>query len=556
MRLQHICLALILLPASLLPAQSVDIQVELTNQIGTDTSRKGDTISGRVLSPANLKGDFVEGKITESRSGAKLGGKSVFSFSFDTLRHGDSTVAINSQFKSATNSQGKANVDEEGRVVRRGTGNIAKAAGGTGLGALVGGLAGGGKGAAIGAVVGAGASIALIQLAADGPSIRFAAGSRILIEAKARSGPGLNTLHASAAPVATAAAPQPAAAPVPSASAPAPSTPPTAAQSAAAATSQPQPEFKSLRAAFVPGEKTLFYDDFSDMGEGDAPPHFMVRGAAPDLRASGSLRQLSITKRGSLAPNLTGLPQNFTMEAEVQVDGVRRAIMNVIFFADKKEVLHWTTSAMAGQVDQVASLRAPYQELGRRRNPASWNAPVKLALWVQNGRLRSFVDGEVLLDFNQVNLPAITRVEMTHDFYGANQTFSYRMVRFAESMPDFSQVISSTGRYVTHGILFDTGSDRLKPESGAVIQAVAKGLNTNPNLRLRIDGHTDSVGDAAQNLDLSRRRAEAVKSVLTAQFGVDAARLSTGGLGSTKPIDSNDTPQGRAQNRRVEFVRQ
>ena len=129
-------------------------------------------------------------------------------------------------------------------------------------------------------------------------------------------------------------------------------------------------------------------------------------------------------------------------------------------------------------------------------------------------------------------------------------------MRFAESTPDFSQVISASGRYVSHGILFDTGSDLLKPESAAVIQSIARGLETNPSLKALIEGHTDSVGNAAQNLDLSRRRAEAVKAVLASQFKVDASRLTTAGLGATKPIDSNDTPQGRSQNRRVEFVKQ
>jgi len=71
-----------------------------------------------------------------------------------------------------------------------------------------------------------------------------------------------------------------------------------------------------------------------------------------------------------------------------------------------------------------------------------------------------------------------------------------------------------------------------------------------------IEGHTDSVGNAAHNLDLSKRRAEAVRAVLVAQFNIDVSRLTTQGLGSTKSIDSNDTPQGRAQNRSVELVKQ
>jgi outer membrane protein OmpA-like peptidoglycan-associated protein len=179
-----------------------------------------------------------------------------------------------------------------------------------------------------------------------------------------------------------------------------------------------------------------------------------------------------------------------------------------------------------------------------------------VALWVQNGRMRIFLNGEKLLDFNQVEMPPIDAVEIAHDFYGANQAIGYRVVRFAESTPDFSQVINSSGRFVTHGILFDTDSDRLKPDSAPVIQSIAKGLETNPNLKLLIEGHTDSVGNAAHNLDLSKRRAEAVKSVLVTQFQVDAGRLSTAGLGATKPIDANDTPMGRSQNRRVELVKQ
>jgi OmpA-OmpF porin, OOP family len=131
-----------------------------------------------------------------------------------------------------------------------------------------------------------------------------------------------------------------------------------------------------------------------------------------------------------------------------------------------------------------------------------------------------------------------------------------RSVRLAESAPDFSTVISSTGKYVSHGIHFDTDSDRLKPESAAVLKAVANGLDKNPNLKLEIDGYTDSTGDAAHNTDLSKRRAEAVKTVLISQYGVDAARLTSSGFGAEKPMASNDTPDGRAQNRRVEFVKQ
>ena len=80
-------------------------------------------------------------------------------------------------------------------------------------------------------------------------------------------------------------------------------------------------------------------------------------------------------------------------------------------------------------------------------------------------------------------------------------------------------------------------------------------MEKNPNLKLEIDGYTDSVGDAAHNLDLSKRRAQAVASVLVTQFGIDAGRLTSNGFGAAQPIGSNDTPEGRAENRRVEFIK-
>jgi OmpA-OmpF porin, OOP family len=328
-----------------------------------------------------------------------------------------------------------------------------------------------------------------------------------------------------------------------------------AAQAAPQAASA-QPEMTTLKSTFVPGEKTIFYDDFTDMGAGDAPAHFKVRGAMPELQEGGGMRQLAVKVSGSLYPNLTLLPKNFTYEAEVKAEGMKRVISNLILFAANRDKFVLSTITSPTEIVVVASVRNPFSELGRTRFPINWNEPVKIGLWVQNGRLRVFFNGEKRLDFNQVELPEIDKVEMLHEVNGLGQTFGYRSVRFAESTPDFSQVIGSAGRYVSHGILFDTASDRLKPESAPVIQAIAKGIETNPNLKLLIEGHTDSVGNAAQNLDLSKRRAEAVKAVLVSQFKVDAARLTTAGLGSTKPMDSNDTPQGRSQNRRVEFVKQ
>ncbi len=80
-------------------------------------------------------------------------------------------------------------------------------------------------------------------------------------------------------------------------------------------------------------------------------------------------------------------------------------------------------------------------------------------------------------------------------------------------------------------------------------------MQENPNVRIKIIGHTDSDGNAQSNLELSKKRSLSVKNALSKQFGIDASRIETDGKGASEPVDSNNTPQGKANNRRVEFVK-
>jgi hypothetical protein len=131
-----------LLLTSAVLAQDLDLQIELMEPLGTKVSHKGDKVFGRVRNPDAFKGDTVDGTVTEVHSGGKLHGNSILNFSFDTLQHTGQAIPITTQIKYFLNSQGKADVDDEGRLIRKGGGNTGKAAAGTAVGGLIGGIAG------------------------------------------------------------------------------------------------------------------------------------------------------------------------------------------------------------------------------------------------------------------------------------------------------------------------------------------------------------------------------------------------------------------------------
>jgi len=116
--------------------------------------------------------------------------------------------------------------------------------------------------------------------------------------------------------------------------------------------------------------------------------------------------------------------------------------------------------------------------------------------------------------------------------------------------------LAETGRADIYDIYFSFNSDEIREESEPTLREISEVLQRHPDWKLNVGGHTDGIGGDAFNLDLSKRRAAAVKKALVTRFGINAGRLATDGYGKSRPVDSNDTPEGRARNRRVELVRQ
>jgi outer membrane protein OmpA-like peptidoglycan-associated protein len=111
------------------------------------------------------------------------------------------------------------------------------------------------------------------------------------------------------------------------------------------------------------------------------------------------------------------------------------------------------------------------------------------------------------------------------------------------------------GKLVSYGIYFDVNKDVVKSESYGTLKEIAKVLTDNPDVKIKIVGHTDSDGDDKSNLDLSKRRGASVKNVLVKDFGIDASRIETDGKGESEPVAKNDSAVNKALNRRVEFLK-
>jgi OOP family OmpA-OmpF porin len=171
----------------------------------------------------------------------------------------------------------------------------------------------------------------------------------------------------------------------------------------------------------------------------------------------------------------------------------------------------------------------------------------------KNGQMKAYIDNTRDLVVPQCGF---VPVNLKIGGIGGNENpITFKNVRIASGgNANAIGNILTNGKFVTHDITFDIGKATIQPQSMGVLNDVAKFLKANTSISMEIDGHTDNTGSAAKNMTLSQQRANAVEAELIV-MGIDASRLTTKGFGSTTPIASNDTPEGQANNLRVEFVK-
>jgi OOP family OmpA-OmpF porin len=176
-------------------------------------------------------------------------------------------------------------------------------------------------------------------------------------------------------------------------------------------------------------------------------------------------------------------------------------------------------------------------------------------MWMQKRRLRIYHQGAKVLDV-PTQIYAHTKFNRFH-FLGWD-AHSYPMIsnfKITTASPDTRSKLITDGKLITYGITFDVNKSDIKPESYGTLNDIAKVLKENSDVKIKIIGHTDSDGEDAFNLGLSKERALSVKNELVTKFGIATERISTDGEGESRPIVPNDTPSNKAINRRVEFIK-
>lgn len=332
---------------------------------------------------------------------------------------------------------------------------------------------------------------------------------------------------------------------------------------------------------FVPGEKIIGFEDFMTGSIGDFPAGWNTNGSAEIVTIDGKPgRWLLITKAGFFVPEFTDkLPDNFTFEFDLlhgtPFQGGNSVVFNISLtqLQNINQPQNWMMAnnrlkiyMLPGNTGKQTGYSGT--ELRKNSNMEGANSvetkqlgdqynPVHVSIWRQKERVRVYCNEEKVWDLPKALATDAQLNALVFFLQYAVPTSQYYLgnLRLGVGAPDTRNKFLTEGKWVTHGILFDVNSANIKPQSYGSLKEMANVLKENADLKVKIIGHTDADGKDADNLDLSKRRAASVKAALAKEFGIDENRMETDGKGESEPIDKNDTPAGKANNRRVEFIK-
>jgi len=314
---------------------------------------------------------------------------------------------------------------------------------------------------------------------------------------------------------------------------------------------------------FKPGDRVIFAEDFSADAVGNFPQRLeFIEGNMEVVDWKGE-KHLRATSPALFAVHLPEkLPDKFTIEFTVFWEHANH-ILRILPQVETKQKLRptldgWYPKAFITVDERGTGLddrrsgggKAQTRVIGKIRG-----GPVPVRVMADGSYMKVYVDEQRVANVPNAAFERSDRLWFAMPRATEQYPVFLGPIRIAAGGRDIYQALEETGRVATQGIYFDLNSATVRPESTAALNEIGAMLKEHPDLRIRIEGHTDSMGEDAYNMKLSQQRAEAVRETLIRIYAIDAGRLEAQGFGESKPAGTNDTPEGRQNNRRVELVK-
>ncbi|MDH7463119.1 OmpA family protein [Chitinophagaceae bacterium 26-R-25] len=310
---------------------------------------------------------------------------------------------------------------------------------------------------------------------------------------------------------------------------------------------------------FVPGDKILFEDHFTDDADGEFPAHWELLKGQGVLNKMAGDEAFTLTDGNyvKVAPRMQHpnyLTDPFTVEYDTYAPGGSYGLLvflNAAGTTNDQDATVQVSEAEANFSSDAVSLTGALPASIKDENFINkWH---HIAIAYKNKQVKVYVD-----QFRVLTIPDAHMIPAQVQFGGiASQEnpMVFKNVKIAAG-GDMNMIGKqfTASKIVTHGINFDIDKATIRPESMGTLNMIVQVMTSNPAIKFEVDGHTDNSGSSAHNATLSQQRADAVKQELV-KLGIDQGRLTTKGFGDTKPISDNNSPEGKANNRRVEFVK-
>lgn len=309
---------------------------------------------------------------------------------------------------------------------------------------------------------------------------------------------------------------------------------------------------------FVPGNKIIFEDDFRDDQDGEFASHWKLEGGQGVVNQMQDERVFAITKYYSIySPNIKNkayLPAQYTIELDTWLDASYDSNEGIyIEFRSGKQKLGTFRTNHAYFVLEFGNEKLQGDLPAAIAGDTYHNKWHHIAIAVKDKQVKVYCDQYRVLVVPDCEFKATNIAVGGNASEGAAMLFKNFRIAEGGAMNMLGKKFTDT-KIITHGINFDYNKATIKPESMGTLNMIVQVMKDNPEIKFEVGGHTDADGDDKYNLSLSQQRADAVKNQLV-KMGVAANRLTTKGYGESKPIADNNSPEGKANNRRVEFVK-